>query len=164
MAERVIRLPDVGEGIAEAELVEWHVKIGDLVRTDAMLGAVMTDKATVEIPSPVDGEVVWLGAEIGDKVGEIGRLEQRQRARVDLEDPDALGASLDPGGIGLKREIGALPFAALHLQVLCAQVCGDLRLLHRSLHGGAHSCRASDNGRASLSDESQRRPDRGPGG
>ena len=68
MAEYVIRLPDVGEGIAEAELVEWHVKIGDLVRTDAMLGAVMTDKATVEIPSPVDGEVVWLGAEIGDKV------------------------------------------------------------------------------------------------
>jgi 2-oxoisovalerate dehydrogenase E2 component (dihydrolipoyl transacylase) len=68
MAEYVIRLPDVGEGIAEAELVEWHVNIGDLVRTDAMLGAVMTDKATVEIPSPVDGEVIWLGAEIGDKV------------------------------------------------------------------------------------------------
>ena len=68
MAEHVIKLPDVGEGVAEAELVEWHVKVGDLVREDAVLAAVMTDKATVEIPSPIDGEVVWLGAEIGDTV------------------------------------------------------------------------------------------------
>jgi 2-oxoisovalerate dehydrogenase E2 component (dihydrolipoyl transacylase) len=68
MAEQVIRLPDVGEGVAEAELVEWHVKVGDLVREDAILAAVMTDKATVEIPSPVDGEILWLGAEIGDVV------------------------------------------------------------------------------------------------
>ena len=53
MGERVIKMPDVGEGVAEAELVEWKVKIGDLVREDDILGAVMTDKATVEIPSPV---------------------------------------------------------------------------------------------------------------
>jgi 2-oxoisovalerate dehydrogenase E2 component (dihydrolipoyl transacylase) len=58
----------VGEGVAEAELVEWHVKVGDLVREDAILGAVMTDKATVEIPSPVEGKVLWLGAEVGDVV------------------------------------------------------------------------------------------------
>jgi 2-oxoisovalerate dehydrogenase E2 component (dihydrolipoyl transacylase) len=68
MGERTIKLPDVGEGVAEAELVEWHVKPGDLVREDAVLAAVMTDKATVEIPSPVDGEVIWLGAEVGDTV------------------------------------------------------------------------------------------------
>ncbi|PAQ06170.1 dihydrolipoamide acetyltransferase family protein [Mesorhizobium temperatum] len=68
MGEYVIKLPDVGEGVAEAELVEWQVKVGDLVREDAVLAAVMTDKATVEIPSPVDGEIVWLGAEIGDTV------------------------------------------------------------------------------------------------
>src|ERR671913_2264207 len=68
VGERLIKMPDVGEGIAEAELVEWHVKVGDLVREDAVLAAVMTDKATVEIPSPVDGEVLWLGAEIGDTV------------------------------------------------------------------------------------------------
>ena len=55
MAEHVIRLPDVGEGVAKAELVEWHVKVGDLVREDTLLGAVMTDKATVEIESPVAG-------------------------------------------------------------------------------------------------------------
>jgi 2-oxoisovalerate dehydrogenase E2 component (dihydrolipoyl transacylase) len=68
MGEYVIKLPDVGEGVAEAELVEWHVKIGDPVREDMVLAAVMTDKATVEIPSPVHGTVAWLGAEIGDTV------------------------------------------------------------------------------------------------
>ncbi|MEO5758169.1 MAG: biotin/lipoyl-containing protein, partial [Mesorhizobium sp.] len=68
MGEHIIKLPDVGEGVAEAELVEWHVKVGDIVREDAVLAAVMTDKATVEIPSPVDGEILWLGAEIGDTV------------------------------------------------------------------------------------------------
>lgn len=65
MAERVIKLPDIGEGIAEAELVEWHVKIGDMVREDSVLGAVMTDKATVEVPSPAEGKVVWLAGEVG---------------------------------------------------------------------------------------------------
>lgn len=78
MGEHVIKLPDVGEGVAEAELVEWHVKVGDLVREDAVLAAVMTDKATVEIPSPVDGKVIWLGAEVGDTVAigsPIVRLE-----------------------------------------------------------------------------------------
>src|SRR5438045_3059017 len=68
MAEHVIKLPDVGEGVAEAEVVEWNVKVGDLVREDAILAAVMTDKATVEIPSPIDGEVLWLGANVGDVV------------------------------------------------------------------------------------------------
>ncbi len=68
MAERIIKLPDVGEGIAEAELIEWHVKVGDIVREDDLLAAVMTDKATVEIPSPVEGEVTWVGAEVGDTV------------------------------------------------------------------------------------------------
>ncbi len=68
MGEHVVKLPDVGEGVAEAELVEWHVKVGDLVREDALLAAVMTDKATVEIPSPVEGEILWLGAAIGDTV------------------------------------------------------------------------------------------------
>lgn len=68
MSEFVIKMPDVGEGVAEAELVEWHVKPGDPVREDMVLAAVMTDKATVEIPSPVDGTVLWLGAEVGDIV------------------------------------------------------------------------------------------------
>ncbi|NNF78271.1 MAG: 2-oxo acid dehydrogenase subunit E2, partial [Rhizobiales bacterium] len=63
-----IRLPDVGEGIAEAELTEWHVKPGDLVREDDVLAAVMTDKAALEVPSEVDGTVLELGGEIGDMI------------------------------------------------------------------------------------------------
>ena len=73
-----IRLPDIGEGIAEAELVEWLVKIGDEVREDDMLAAVMTDKATVEIPTSISGKVVWLGAEPGTLMAvgsELIRLE-----------------------------------------------------------------------------------------
>nr|WP_204330051.1 dihydrolipoamide acetyltransferase family protein [Rhizobium phaseoli] len=61
-------MPDVGEGVAEAELVEWHVKTGDPVREDMVIAAVMTDKATVEIPSPVNGTVIWLAGEVGDRI------------------------------------------------------------------------------------------------
>ena len=68
MADFVLRMPDVGEGVAEAEIVEWHVKPGDAVREDTVLAAVMTDKATVEIPSPVAGTVTWLAGEIGDSI------------------------------------------------------------------------------------------------
>ncbi len=78
MALRIVKLPDVGEGVAEAELVEWHVKVGDSVLEDQVLAAVMTDKATVEIPAPVAGTVVALGGEVGDKLAvgaELVRLE-----------------------------------------------------------------------------------------
>jgi 2-oxoisovalerate dehydrogenase E2 component (dihydrolipoyl transacylase) len=78
MAEHVIKLPDLGEGVAEAELVEWRVRVGDQIGEDSILGSVMTDKATVEIPSPMTGEVLWLGAEIGDVISvgsELVRLK-----------------------------------------------------------------------------------------
>jgi len=68
MGEFIIKMPDVGEGVAEAELVEWHVKTGDPVREDMVIAAVMTDKATVEIPSPVSGIVTWLAGEVGDRI------------------------------------------------------------------------------------------------
>ena len=95
MTEHVIRLPDVGEGVAEAELVEWHVKIGDLVREDAILAAVMTDKATVEIPSPVEGEIVWLGAEIGDVVA-VGSDLVRLKVRGEDNSSAPTGARVAP--------------------------------------------------------------------
>ena len=66
MGQRSIRMPDVGEGVAEAEIVEWSVKVGDVVREDQVVAAVMTDKATVEIPSPVAGTVLALGGGVGD--------------------------------------------------------------------------------------------------
>ena len=65
MAAHVIRVPDLGEGIAEVELVVWHVAPGDPVVEDQALADVMTDKASVEIPSPVAGRVLALGGEVG---------------------------------------------------------------------------------------------------
>jgi 2-oxoisovalerate dehydrogenase E2 component (dihydrolipoyl transacylase) len=78
MGTRIIKLPDVGEGVAEAEIVEWHVEVGQSVLEDQLLAAVMTDKATVEIPSPVAGVVAALGGEVGSVLAvgaELVRLE-----------------------------------------------------------------------------------------
>ena len=73
-----IRVPDIGEGIAEVELVTWHVQPGDVVAEDQSIADVMTDKATVEIPSPVSGKVLALGSAVGDTIAvgsELVRLE-----------------------------------------------------------------------------------------
>ena len=75
---RVIKMPDLGEGIAEVELVAWHVQPGDTVAEDQALADVMTDKATVEIPSPVAGRVLALGGEVGQMLAvgaELIRIE-----------------------------------------------------------------------------------------
>ena len=64
----VFKLPDIGEGIAEAEIVAWHIKVGDRVEEDQQLADMMTDKATVEMESPVAGTVVRLAGEVGDMV------------------------------------------------------------------------------------------------
>lgn len=86
-----IRLPDVGEGVAEAELVEWNVKVGDTVLEDEVIGAVMTDKAAVEIPTSVSGRVTWLGGEIGDIIAvgaELLRLEVDGDGNLDADTPE----------------------------------------------------------------------------
>ncbi|MBL8583083.1 MAG: 2-oxo acid dehydrogenase subunit E2 [Rhizobiaceae bacterium] len=100
MGEHVVKLPDVGEGIAEAELVEWHVKVGDIIREDQLLAAVMTDKATVEIPSPVEGKVLWLGFEVGDQVAigsPIVRLEVAGEGNVGAAAKAGAGNTPTPG-------------------------------------------------------------------
>ena len=66
MTKYVFKLPDVGEGTAEAEIVAWHVKVGDTVEEDQNLVDVMTDKATVEMTSPVAGTIVALKGNPGD--------------------------------------------------------------------------------------------------
>jgi len=66
MGTYVFKLPDVGEGTAEAEIVAWHVKIGDMIEEDQNLVDVMTDKATVEMTSPVSGKVISLHGEPGE--------------------------------------------------------------------------------------------------
>lgn len=66
MGRYVFRLPDIGEGVAEAEIVAWHVQPGDMIREDQSLVDVMTDKATVDMTSPVDGTVVAIHGAVGE--------------------------------------------------------------------------------------------------
>ncbi|WP_371767438.1 biotin/lipoyl-containing protein, partial [Massilia sp.] len=78
MGQHVIKMPDLGEGIAEVEVVAWRVQPGDAIVEDQVLADVMTDKATVEIPSPVHGTVIALGGKVGESLAvgaELIRLE-----------------------------------------------------------------------------------------
>ncbi len=97
MARFSFRLPDIGEGISEAEIVAWHVAVGDRVEEDGRLADMMTDKATVEMESPVAGTVVELAGEPGDQVAigatlvvietEAEVVQPAEPERVDAENP-----------------------------------------------------------------------------
>ena len=92
MASYIIKMPDIGEGIAQVELVAWHVKPGDAVTEDQVLADVMTDKATVEIPSPVAGKIVALGGEVGQQIAvgaELIRLEVEGAGNAKVDAPPA---------------------------------------------------------------------------
>jgi 2-oxoisovalerate dehydrogenase E2 component (dihydrolipoyl transacylase) len=98
MTVHVIRVPDIGEGIAEVELVAWHVQPGDAIAEDQGLADVMTDKASVEIPSPVAGKVLELGGEVGQMLAvgsELIRIEIQDGA-VTSAPPSAAGAHPAP--------------------------------------------------------------------
>ena len=97
------KLPDIGEGIAEAEIVAWHVKVGDKVEEDQQLADMMTDKATVEMESPVAGMVIKLAGEVGDQIAigsvlvEIeteGGAAKEPAAKSEVEQPLADGAEV----------------------------------------------------------------------
>src|SRR5262245_11180040 len=68
MSRYVFKMPDLGEGTVSAEVVEWKVKVGDSVKEDQVIAEVMTDKAAVEIPSPVSGRVLSITGQPGDMV------------------------------------------------------------------------------------------------
>jgi len=68
MTRYVFKMPDLGEGTVEAEVVAWHVQVGDTVAEDQIMAEVMTDKAAVEVPSPVSGRVVAINGQPGDMV------------------------------------------------------------------------------------------------
>ena len=108
MARFTFRLPDIGEGIAEAEIVAWHVKVGDTVKEDGRLADLMTDKATVEMESPAAGKVLEIAGEVGDVIAigsplvvleTEGSVEEEALApapkapvvenRIEVETPDA---------------------------------------------------------------------------
>ncbi len=111
------KLPDIGEGIAEAEIVAWHVKVGDKVEEDQQLADMMTDKATVEMESPVAGTVRKLAGEVGDQIAigsvlveietEGGAKAEKPAAASEDERPLADGAE-DP----TEEQEDALPVMA----------------------------------------------------
>lgn len=96
MTKYIFNLPDIGEGIAEAEIVKWHIKVGDVVAEDDQLADVMTDKATVEMEAPVSGKITALAGEEGDIIA-IGSMlvEIEVEGEVDLEELEELEASDD---------------------------------------------------------------------
>ena len=94
MAKYQFKLPDIGEGIAEAEIVAWHVKVGDRVEEDQQLADMMTDKATVEMESPVAGKVVELAGEVGDQVpigSVLAVIETDGTVEADTEEAPQVG-------------------------------------------------------------------------
>jgi 2-oxoisovalerate dehydrogenase E2 component (dihydrolipoyl transacylase) len=97
------KLPDIGEGIAEAEIVAWHVKVGDRVEEDQQLADMMTDKATVEMESPVAGTVKKLAGEVGDQIA-IGSV------LVEIEIEGGAAAAEEPAPV--KEESPPLPARA----------------------------------------------------
>lgn len=92
MAKFTFNLPDIGEGIAEAEIVAWHVKVGDRIEEDGQLADMMTDKATVEMESPVTGKVLEVAGEVGDVVAIGGMLAVIE---VEGEVPDDVAEDSD---------------------------------------------------------------------
>lgn len=94
MSKYTFNLPDIGEGIAEAEIVKWHIKVGDVVAEDDQLADVMTDKATVEMEAPVSGKIVAIAGEEGDIIA-IGSMlvEIEVEGEVDVEELEELEAS-----------------------------------------------------------------------
>ena len=115
MGIHIIKMPDIGEGIAEVELVAWHVKPGDAVVEDQALADVMTDKASVEIPSPVAGTVLSLGGEVGQMLAvgsELIRIETGAGDGVREETAAAKTAAPEADRSGLASVAAAMPMHA----------------------------------------------------
>src|ERR1044071_2313115 len=74
MALHTFKLPDIGEGIAESEIAAWHVKVGDVIKEEQPLVDMLTEKAAVELPSPVAGKIIELKGNPGDKIPVGGAL------------------------------------------------------------------------------------------
>jgi 2-oxoisovalerate dehydrogenase E2 component (dihydrolipoyl transacylase) len=98
MTRYVFKMPDLGEGTVEAEVVAWHIKVGDMVQEDQVMAEVMTDKAAVEVPAPVSGKVVTINGQPGDMVRVGSELVVFETAAVDddVVAPAAPVAPLSP--------------------------------------------------------------------
>ncbi|MBE2242971.1 MAG: 2-oxo acid dehydrogenase subunit E2 [Burkholderiaceae bacterium] len=108
MSAHTIKVPDLGEGIAEVELVAWHVKVGDEVHEDQALADVLTDKATIEIPSAVAGRVLALGGEVGQVLAVGAELIRIERA----DGPGAAAPAAPAAAPVATATLAAAPVAA----------------------------------------------------
>ena len=105
MSQFIFKMPDLGEGTVEAEIVAWHTKPGDVVEEDQVIVEVMTDKAAVEVPAPVGGRVVSISGEPGDKVAVGSPL-----IVFELAPSDAIPAP--PAGLDSAAPLPASPMRA----------------------------------------------------
>ena len=116
MGTHVIKMPDIGEGIAQVELVEWFVKVGDMVSEDQVVADVMTDKATVDIPSPVAGKVLALGGQPGEVMAVGSEL-----IRIEVEGAGNLRESAQPAATP-QPSVQTAPQARVEVAVVSAAV------------------------------------------
>jgi len=111
MGIHVVKVPDIGEGIAEVEVVAWHVQPGDAVVADQTLADVMTDKATVEVPSPITGTVIAVNAKPGDKVAVGSELLRLGTTAADTAE-HAVAVETAPAAAAAPRADAAPPSPA----------------------------------------------------
>ena len=147
MAKYEFKLPDIGEGIAEAEIVAWHVKIGDTIAEDQQIADMMTDKATVEMESPVAGKVVQLAGEVGDQIpiGSVLAVIETEGADAPAEAAPAPAAEEVPIADGAAKPTPAqaeeLPTTAVEAPAAEAPRAPEPRVepeVAKKESGGAH--------------------------
>lgn len=107
MSEYVFKLPDLGEGLVEAEIAEWSVKVGDMVEEEDPIGAMLTDKAAVELSAPVSGRIKRLAGEIGEMVAVGAALVVFET--TEDQDPVAGSDSAPPVTVDTAQPVSTAP-------------------------------------------------------
>ncbi|MFT6221583.1 MAG: 2-oxoisovalerate dehydrogenase E2 component (dihydrolipoyl transacylase) [Candidatus Endobugula sp.] len=127
MTSLIIELPDIGEGITEAELSEWSVSVGDIITEDQTLAVVMTDKAAVEIPSPTEGKVTTIFHEVGEIVAVGSTLIEIQVADgTSVEVPSQANQdTVIETGVNKNTETQAKGDTATHIKATQVQHLGN---------------------------------------
>ncbi|WP_404709969.1 dihydrolipoamide acetyltransferase family protein [Sphingomonas sp. MMS24-J13] len=125
MARTEFKLPDIGEGIAEAEIVAWHVKVGDIVAEDDPLCDMMTDKATVEMTAPVAGRIVAVAGEVGDQIAIGSVLAVFEAEGEAAAEPLVEVAPNEAAGVALPEE----PFVPSEVEAPAAPSAAEARLV-----------------------------------
>ena len=147
MARVNFRLPDVGEGVAEAEIVKWHVELGAELREEQPLVDVLTDKATVEIAAPTSGRLVWRGAEEGAKLAVGADLAAFETAgespQTRLANPQVIAGAAKQSSLAASGDVKAPPHPAERIEDLTPMALRVGSVRAKSLAAPAVRARAS---------------------